>query len=126
MRKSARTVLTAAALGAAMLVPTVTASAATPTATARPAAVRTAVDCDLYVVNTAALRIRTGPGTGYATIGQLSSGVRVDSIDIAYPNYTWYKVRTLTKSAYGLKAGTTGWVSSDYLRYIGGCYTQLD
>lgn len=126
MRKSVHAALAAAALSAAVLIPTVTASAAVPTAAERPATVHTAVDCDLYVVNTAALRIRTGPGTGYGTIGQLSSGVRVDVTDIAYPAYTWYKVRTLTKSAYGLKAGTTGWVSSDYLRYIGGCYTQLD
>ena len=126
MHKTVRAALAATALAAAVIAPTSAASATTPVAAVHPVTVHTAVDCDLYVVNTAALRIRTGPGTGYSTIGQLSSGVRVDVIDIAYPNYTWYKVRTLTKSAFGVKAGTIGWVSSDYLRYIGGCNTQLD
>ncbi len=90
----------------------------------QPATVRTAAkDCDLVWSATSALRIRKGPGTGYAALGQLSYHTKGDISDFVVEAHdeTWWKIRTLQRSAYGLPAGTVGWVSADYMNYIGGC-----
>lgn len=58
---------------------------------------------------TASLRLRTGAGTGYATIAFLPPGTRVTIISgpIFANTYGWYRVST----PYG-----TGWVAGDYLQ----------
>jgi mannosyl-glycoprotein endo-beta-N-acetylglucosaminidase len=58
---------------------------------------------------TTALRLRTGAGTGYATIAVLPTNTQVTIISgpIFANTYGWYRV----SSAYG-----TGWVAGDYLQ----------
>ncbi len=58
---------------------------------------------------TTALRLRTGAGTGYATIAVLPTNTQVTIISgpLFANTYSWYRV----SSAYG-----TGWVAGDYLQ----------
>lgn len=128
MRKTINLTLTAAVLGTALLLPAASASAAT--APKAAVALTASVDCDRYWSTTSALRVRTGPGTSYATKGQLGYHNLVDVIDVSYNSkgiFTgWYKVRLLATSTYGLAKGTTGWVSASYLAYHSSCYTSID
>ena len=55
-------------------------------------------------VPTGALNVRTGPGTGYAKIGTLSSG---EVVDVNQCQGCWCFVDR--------NAGTDGWVSKNYL-----------
>ncbi|MFC1435377.1 SH3 domain-containing protein [Streptacidiphilus sp. N1-3] len=100
---------------------TVTSAFTRDTASARTS---TYVDCDKYQ-STTTLRVRTGPGTGYATIGQLGKGNTVDIID-SNSSGTWDRIRLLTKSTYGLRAGTVGWVSDAYLKIDNPCRTNIN
>ncbi|WP_042366784.1 SH3 domain-containing protein [Streptacidiphilus neutrinimicus] len=125
-----RTLAAVATAGAALLAVAAPATASNHTdrvqgaAALHQVAAHTATrDCDLVWSTTSALRIRKGPGTGYATIGQLSYHTKGDIswfVNEAHDE-TWWKIRTLQRSAYGLPAGTVGWVSADYMDYISGC-----
>jgi len=125
LRNALKLPLTAAALSAATLIPSASASAATP---AKATVAHTAyVDCDRSWSTTSALRVRTGPSTGYATIGQLGFHNVVDVIDTSWSSSgSWYKVRLLQTSAYGLKMGTVGWASAAYLANISPCRTSIN
>ncbi|MEU4498112.1 SH3 domain-containing protein [Streptomyces sp. NPDC023998] len=59
------------------------------------------------------VRLRTGPGTKYATIGLLHPD---DSVSAMKAQRGWYKISVDFKSASGLKAGTTGWVATANLK----------
>ena len=132
MRFNAR-LLSPAVLAGALAAPLLlapTAHAAAPAAAPAAASSVSAraaayVDCDKYWSTTSALRVRTGPGTGYTTIGQLGYHNTVDIIDMNASG-TWDEVRLLTKSTYGLTAGTVGWVSDAYLQIDNPCRTSIN
>ncbi|UFQ99821.1 SH3 domain-containing protein [Streptomyces sp. Go40/10] len=78
---------------------------------------------------TDAVRLRTGPGTGYTALGLLHRG------DAVYPSkarHGWYRVRLAydsgshfgTRKSSGLREGTTGWVVKRALR--ASVCTQID
>ncbi|MDM5359906.1 SH3 domain-containing protein [Peribacillus sp. ACCC06369] len=56
------------------------------------------------MISGSSVRVRTGPGTTFQTVGSLSKGTAVDIIE---KNENWIKVKT---------ADIEGWVSSDYLK----------
>ncbi|MDM5211511.1 SH3 domain-containing protein [Peribacillus sp. NJ4] len=56
------------------------------------------------MISGSSVRVRTGPGTTFQTVGSLSKGTAVDIIE---KNENWIKVKT---------ANIEGWVSSDYLK----------
>lgn len=56
------------------------------------------------MITGSSVRVRTGPGTTFQTVGSLSKGTAVDIIE---KNENWIKVKT---------ADIEGWVSSDYLK----------
>ncbi|MDP1417407.1 SH3 domain-containing protein [Peribacillus simplex] len=56
------------------------------------------------MITGSSVRVRTGPGTTFQTVGSLNKGTAVDIIE---KNENWIKVKT---------ADIEGWVSSDYLR----------
>ena len=61
-------------------------------------------------VNTSALNVRSGAGTGYARVGSVTQGQTVTIVDSvkADDGYTWYKI-----------SGTTsGYVRGDYISNI--------
>lgn len=75
-----------------------------------------------YEVTANALRLRSGPGTGYAVLGLLSRNSLVGA-DRARGG--WYRVTVRIRSGRdGLPAGATGWASAAYLRELS-C-THLD
>ncbi|MEY9961017.1 SH3 domain-containing protein [Streptacidiphilus sp. MAP5-52] len=122
MRKAINLTIAIAALGAALIMPSASASAATPS---RTTVAHTAyVDCDEYWATTV-VKVRTGPSTGYTAIGQLGKHNTVDWVG-ENSSGSWTKVRLLQKSTYGLPKSTVGWVSSAYLAYISPCYTSID
>lgn len=65
----------------------------------------------VFRVTTAALNIRSGPGTNYGVLGVLRKGDQVTRIG---QNGKWFKVATST--------GTDAWVSSKYLASVDGGY----
>lgn len=63
---------------------------------------------------TTAVNLRTGPGTGYTSLGILSKGTGFTHYCLAYPNgqnWAWGKVTS------GPNAGKTGWVYYSYLTH---------
>lgn len=58
-------------------------------------------------VATGAVNVRTGPGTGYAKVGALSSG---EYVDVKQCQGSWCFVDR--------NAGTDGWVSANYLKPV--------
>ncbi|MDQ7862030.1 SH3 domain-containing protein [Peribacillus frigoritolerans] len=54
-------------------------------------------------ISGSSVRVRTGPGTTFQTVGSLSKGTFVDIIE---KNENWIKVKT---------ADIEGWVSADYI-----------
>ncbi|WP_327309793.1 cell wall hydrolase (plasmid) [Streptomyces sp. NBC_01298] len=87
--------------------------AAPAAAHAAPARASTAAasSCSTWYVNSNGVNFRTGPGTGYRSVGLLyypDSGTRVSETD------GWVKLRLRYKSRTGLPAGTTAWVSKSY------------
>ncbi|HYI25319.1 MAG TPA: SH3 domain-containing protein [Thermomicrobiales bacterium] len=63
---------------------------------------------DSLIVNTAGARLRSGPGTGYATIASLAKGAEVRYLaDGGTANgYRWYKVRVLSTGKEGFVAAS--------------------
>lgn len=61
-------------------------------------------------VNTAALNVRSGAGTGYARVGSVTQGQTVTIVDSvkASDGYTWYKI----------SGATSGYVRGDYISNI--------
>ncbi|MER7111149.1 SH3 domain-containing protein [Streptomyces sp. NPDC000229] len=57
---------------------------------------------------TEALRLRTGPGKTYTTIGMLYPD---DDVTADKAKGGWYRVSLQDRSKSGLKSGTTGWVA---------------
>lgn len=101
MRKAINLTIAIAALGAALIMPSASASAAAPSRTALAHAAY--VDCNEYWATTT-VRVRTGPGTGYTPIGQLGVHNTVDWVD-ENSSGSWTKVRLLQTSTYGLARG---------------------
>ena len=67
------------------------------------------------------LAVRTGPGTGYAQIGELYAG---DEVSVWNRRGTWYEVRCMSGRCLTPLRGApvpTGWVSGRYLRVGGVC-----
>ncbi|MGE1162216.1 SH3 domain-containing protein [Peribacillus simplex] len=56
------------------------------------------------MISGSSVRVRTGPGTTFQTVGSLNKGTAVDIIE---KNENWIKVKT---------TALEGWVSSDYLK----------
>ncbi|MGW3929814.1 SH3 domain-containing protein [Streptomyces microflavus] len=103
--------ISVASLTMAVLGP-VSAAQATPAPSSAPTSVSTAKTCSTWFVNRNGVNFRTGPGTGYTSIGLLyypDSGTRVGS------TANWVKVRLRYKSQSGLRAGTTAWVAKGYV-----------
>ncbi|MFE0778078.1 SH3 domain-containing protein [Streptomyces sp. NPDC058861] len=70
-----------------------------------------ASSCSTWFVNSNGVNFRTGPGTGYRSVGLLyypDSGTKVGE------TASWVKLRLRYKSRTGLPAGTTAWVSKSY------------
>ncbi|MEV8211431.1 SH3 domain-containing protein [Streptomyces sp. NPDC005134] len=59
------------------------------------------------------MRLRSGPGEKYVTIGLLHRG---DSVSTLQAKGAWYKVSLDGPSSSGLKSGRTGWVDRTNLR----------
>lgn len=74
-----------------------------------------------YSVTTDGARLRTGPGSGYTTLGLLRKG---DPVSASQRRGDWYKVSLQWDSgsdygnrrSNGLKEGTTGWISKSLLQ----------
>lgn len=68
---------------------------------------------DIVVVDSATLNVRSGPGTGYAVIDQLTYGNQGVVLDgpVSADGYTWYQLNY----SFG---GYTGWVAGEYLSYV--------
>ncbi|WP_199546331.1 SH3 domain-containing protein [Streptomyces sp. N35] len=74
-----------------------------------------------YSVTTDGARLRTGPGSGYTTLGLLRKG---DPVSGAQRRRDWDKVglqggsgaRLGNRRSNGLKEGTTGWISKRLLQ----------
>ncbi|MEV6676266.1 SH3 domain-containing protein [Streptomyces erythrochromogenes] len=87
---------------------------AAPVASAQASTVQASTassSCSTWYVNSNGVNFRTGPGTGYRSIGLLyypDSGTRVSETG------SWVKLRLRYKSRTGLPAGTTAWVSKSY------------
>ncbi|KNE83351.1 SH3 domain-containing protein [Streptomyces xinghaiensis] len=63
---------------------------------------------------TTSVHLRTGPSTGYTSLGILSKGTKFTHYCVAYPNgsnWAWGKVTS------GANAGKTGWVYYNYLTH---------
>ncbi|MDH2392196.1 SH3 domain-containing protein [Streptomyces sp. HNM0663] len=106
-----RKLITYALTVAALTVPAVS----TPAAQALPAPATTLAQdfnsCGYYPKS--ALRLRTGPGTKYTTLGLLYPD---DSVSADKAKGGWYRVSVDFKSKSGMKAGTTGWVAKSGLK----------
>lgn len=70
------------------------------------------------------LRLRTGPGTGYAALGLLYRGDRMTVIqhlgvpaEVRRGSSYWCHVKLTRRSASGLRSGRTGYVSASYVRH---------
>ncbi|WP_331746764.1 SH3 domain-containing protein (plasmid) [Streptomyces halstedii] len=87
-----------------------------------PTALAAKNSCPTWSVTGKAVNFRSGPGTQYRSIGLLyrwdDSGTKVSS------SGSWIKIKLDHKSKTGLKKGTTGWVSKQYLEQC--VYMQLD
>jgi len=61
---------------------------------------------------TGSKNIRSGPGTGYAVVGQGYTGDPIEILDSGYDNggYLWYKV-------YHPSSGVTGWMAGQLVNY---------
>lgn len=80
--------------------------------TAAPAAVAKRFNpCGYYATTT--LMLRTGPGTKYTAIGQLTTH---DAVSAFKASGAWYKVSLQSDTANGLKGGTEGWVAKKHLK----------
>ncbi len=121
----AAAVLTGTALLAFAVPGAAQAAAPSSAVTLRPAVTKASVDCDKYWSTASALRVRTGPSTGYATRGQLGYHNTVDIININ-DSGTWDEVVLLQRSTYGLAAGTVGWVSNAYMGIDNSCRTSIN
>lgn len=74
-----------------------------------------------YTVTVDGLQLRTGPGTRYASVGQLVQG---DPVDADRAQSGWFRVTLTdqsgsdygTKASRGLRKGTSGWVAGRFLR----------
>ena len=63
---------------------------------------------------TTTVHLRSGPGTGYTSLGLLREGDRMGSPKAK--RGSWRKTFTMDRTASGIKAGKVGWVKSAYLR----------
>lgn len=76
-----------------------------------------------YAVTVDGLRLRTGPGAGYAVMGQLVKG---DPVAADREQSGWYRVTLQAQSgsnygtvrSRGLSEGTSGWVAARFLREL--------
>ncbi len=68
---------------------------------------------ELFKVNTAGTNFRTGPGTGFASMGKLSKGVKVEFVE---SNMGWFHV-VLAQRVTGITE-PEGWVHSSLLTKI--------
>ncbi|MCX4826182.1 SH3 domain-containing protein [Streptomyces sp. NBC_01142] len=109
MRKLISYALAVAALALPAL-PT-RAAQALPSATAATAMAQDFNSCGYYPKS--ALRLRTGPGTKYTTLGVLYPA---DLVSVDKAKGGWYRVSLQDRSKSGLKAGSTGWVAKSGLK----------
>ncbi|MER5297650.1 hypothetical protein ABT382_37485 [Streptomyces pharetrae] len=96
MRKMITAAACAAALSGALLAP----------------APATASDCGYEA--TATVHFRSGPGTGYTSLGLLRAGDRMG--DPKKRDAGWWKTFPMDRTQSGIKAGRMGWVKATYLR----------
>jgi len=105
--------------------PTATASPAptliptdTPTATPRPPAA-TATPQPIQGSLTIKVNVRSGPGTSFASLGQLEAGGKVQ-ISVRDATGSWYRI------LYPSAPGGTGWVAAQYVQLAAGAQVPLD
>ncbi|CAM5615851.1 Putative secreted protein OS=Streptomyces glaucescens OX=1907 GN=SGLAU_32815 PE=4 SV=1 [Streptomyces glaucescens] len=63
---------------------------------------------------TATVDFRSGPGTGYTSLGLLRAGDRMG--DPKKRDGGWWKTFPMDRTKSGIKAGRMGWVKATYLR----------
>ncbi|MEU8623156.1 SH3 domain-containing protein [Streptomyces sp. NPDC048623] len=103
-------IMTSSAAVAALLAVGVAAPALAQPPTATPAAVPTN-PCGFDITTT--VHLRSGPGSRYASLGLLRQG---DDVDLTGEKGGWYRVTLADRSHSGIKNGTAGWVSKQYIR----------
>ncbi|MBQ0887873.1 hypothetical protein KBZ94_23605 [Streptomyces sp. RM72] len=72
----------------------------------------TAAGCGYEATTT--VHLRSGPGSGYVSLGLLREGDRLGTPKAKRGG--WWKTFTMDRTASGIKAGKTGWVKKPYLR----------
>ncbi|WP_186779880.1 SH3 domain-containing protein [Streptomyces salinarius] len=72
----------------------------------------TAAGCGYEATTT--VHLRSGPGSGYVSLGLLREGDRLGTPK--QKRGGWWKTFTMDRTASGIKAGRTGWVKASYLR----------
>ena len=117
--------LTACTAPTAIASPTVTASPPptqnftdTPTATPLPPAA-TATPSPIAGTLTIKVNVRSGPGTSYASLGQLDAGGKVQ-ITVRDATGSWYRI------LYPSAPGGIGWVSAQYITVAAGAQVPAD
>ncbi len=71
----------------------------------------TAAGCGYTATTT--VHFRSGPGSGYVSLGLLREGDRLGTPKEKRSG--WWKTFTMDRTASGIKAGKTGWVKASYL-----------
>jgi uncharacterized protein YraI len=89
-----------------------------PTATPLPPAA-SATPQSVQGTLTIKVNVRSGPGTAYASLGQLQAGQQVQ-ITVRDATGTWYKI------LYPGAPGGTGWVTTQYVTLAAGAQVPLD
>jgi uncharacterized protein YraI len=89
-----------------------------PTATPLPPAA-SATPQSVQGTLTIEVNVRSGPGTSYASLGQLQAGQKVQ-ITVRDATGTWYKI------LYPAAPGGTGWVTTQYVTLATGVQVPLD
>ncbi|MFE1455827.1 hypothetical protein ACFW7K_12660 [Streptomyces sp. NPDC058735] len=72
----------------------------------------TAAGCGYEATTT--VHLRSGPGSGYVSLGLLREGDRLGTPKEKRGG--WWKTFTMDRTAAGIKAGKSGWVKASYLR----------
>lgn len=81
-------------------------------ATPPPPPLSAGVQAEVFGTGADQLRVRSGPGTTYATLQIVSDGTRVQVLEGPSPadGFQWWRVQ--------LSDGTIGWVVGDFLRTV--------
>jgi len=93
-------------------------SSDTPTATPQPPAA-TATPQSIQGSLTIKVNVRSGPGTSFASLGQLEAGGKVQ-ITVRDATGSWYRL------LYPSAPGGTGWVAAQYVQLAAGAQVPLD